>query len=100
MGQFNELKKRLLLLKKNTKIYLNKKNLYNNDLIKYYFFLSLLIIFSIFSSFQQAQYYYDGLHWGDRVANAKDLLNGRLPYKDFFINYFRFTVSNHLFNLP
>lgn len=74
---------------------MNKKNLYNNDLIKYYFFLSLLIIFSIFSSFQQAQYYYDGLHWGDRVANAKDLLNGRLPYKDFFINYGLITVIIH-----
>ena len=74
---------------------MNKKKLYNKDLIKYYFFLTILVIFSFLSSLEQAKYYYDGLHWGDRIANAKDLLDGRLPYKDFFINYGLVTVIIH-----
>ena len=54
------------------------------------------IIF-IFHSCWQAQYVYDGHHWGLMASNANDLLKGKIPYKEIFIQYGLFTTIIHAF---
>ncbi len=63
-----------------------------------YQFLAILIaIFSFFISIWQAQYIYDGHHWGLMASNAKDLLEGKTPYRDIFVQYGLFTTIIHSF---
>ena len=63
----------------------------------YKYIAILIAIFSFFISIWQAQYIYDGHHWGLMASNAKDLLDGKTPYKDIFIQYGLFTTIVHLF---
>ena len=49
-------------------------------------------IFSFVGSIYQGSYIYDGFHWGLISSNAQDLLNGKKPYKDFFVHYGFLTV--------
>jgi hypothetical protein len=54
----------------------------------YTFFLFLAISsFIVFGSIWQGYYNYDPLHWGLRLSEAKDLFEGRLPYKEVCIVY-------------
>jgi len=59
----------------------------------WFFFLIALIDF--FYSVSLYQYIYDGHHHGYMFANANDLLNGRLPYKEIFIQYGILTTLLH-----
>ena len=59
---------------------------------------TIVIIISIFSftiSVWQSQYVYDGHHWGLMASNANDLLRGKLPYREIFIQYGIFTTIIH-----
>ena len=59
---------------------------------------TIVIIISIFSftiSIWQSQYVYDGHHWGLMASNATDLLRGKLPYREIFIQYGIFTTLIH-----
>ena len=50
----------------------------------------IILFFSLFSfvgSVYQGSYIYDGFHWGLVASNAQDLLNGKQPYKEFFVHY-------------
>ena len=58
----------------------------------------IVIIISIFSfiiSVWQSQYIYDGHHWGLMASNAADLLRGKVPYKEIFIQYGLITTIIH-----
>ena len=52
-----------------------------------FFFILILSFFSFLISIYQAQYYYDGHHWGLMLSNAIDLINGKKPYEEIFIQY-------------
>ena len=57
---------------------------------KNWFFWTLAIFFCLYSflgSLNQGRFNYDGYHWGLVASNAKDFLEGKLPYKDFFVHY-------------
>ena len=61
-----------------------------------------LIIFPIISfigGIWQAQYTNDGYHWGFIFANALDLINGKVPFKEFFIEYGIFSTAIHALSL-
>ncbi len=61
-------------------------------------FLAIVIpLFSFLISIWQSQYVYDGHHWGLMVSNANDLLKGKAPYKEIFIQYGLFTTIIHAF---
>jgi len=49
-------------------------------------FISLGVVVIGFSDWQ-ARYNYDPHHWGLMLSNAKDLIIGRTPYKEIFIQY-------------
>ena len=50
--------------------------------------LNYLLIFSFFIySIYIIRYQYDGHHIGLVYSNALDFINGRLPYKEIFIQY-------------
>ena len=59
---------------------------YLNDKIYIFLSLLLLILFSI-RSIDTLSYIYDGGHHGSIYLNALEILNGKLPYKDFFSQY-------------
>ena len=59
---------------------------YLNDKIYIFLSLLLLILFSIRST-DTLSYIYDGGHHGSIYLNALEILNGKLPYKDFFSQY-------------
>ena len=54
-------------------------------------------LFSFLISIWQSQYVYDGHHWGLMASNANDLLKGKAPYKEIFIQYGLFTTIIHAF---
>ena len=56
---------------------------------KKYIYYSLLIfpIISFIGGMWQGQYTNDGYHWGFIFSNALDFLDGKLPYKEIFIQY-------------
>lgn len=61
--------------------YISKRN---------WFFWTIVVLFCLYSligSIAQGKYTYDGYHWGLVASNAKDLLDGKIPYKDFFVHY-------------
>ncbi len=47
----------------------------------------ILPILSLIGGLWQNQFIYDGYHWGFIHTNALELLNGRLPYKEIFLEY-------------
>jgi hypothetical protein len=55
----------------------------------------LLILFFFFYSVFVIRYHYDGHHIGLIYSNATDLINGKLPYKEIFIQYGFLTTLIH-----
>ena len=53
------------------------------------------MFYSLYFSVVQGSYIYDGYHWGLVASNANDLINGKLPYKDFFVHYGFLTTLIH-----
>ena len=66
---------------------------------KYYFFLFLLILSSSIFSIFFLQYVYDGHHHGLMYSNAIDLLNGKSPFKEIFIQYGLLSTIFHSLSL-
>ena len=63
-----------------------------SNLSKYYFLIPIIpFIYSLFFS----TYIYDGYHYGLMFSNALDLNNGKLPYKEIFIEYGYLTTLIH-----
>jgi|MDTC01.2.fsa_nt_gb hypothetical protein len=69
----------------------------NSFLLKEKYFIGslFLIIVSFFYSAYIYLYAYDGHHHGYIYSNAIDLINGRLPYKEIFIQYGILTTIIH-----
>ena len=65
--------------------------------LKNHIYYSLLIfpIISFFGGIWQGQYINDGYHWGFIFSNAGDFLDGKLPYKEIFIQYGLFSTLIH-----
>jgi len=65
--------------------------------LKKYIYYSLLIfpIISFIGGMWQGQYTNDGYHWGFVFSNALDFLDGKLPYKEIFIQYGIVTTLIH-----
>jgi len=59
------------------------------------FILLFFPIISFFGCLWQGQYTYDGYHWGFIFSNALDLLEGKEPYKEIFIQYGLFSTLIH-----
>ena len=61
-----------------------------------YFYLSLFIIFIFFLYASNSyRFIYDGHHHGLVFSNALDILNGKKPYKEIFIQYGLITTFLH-----
>ena len=58
---------------------ISKKNIYYG--------LMLFPIVSLLGGLWQGQYTNDGYHWGFVFSMALDILDGKLPYKEIFIQY-------------
>ena len=58
-------------------------------ILKKHIYYSLLIfpIISFVGGMWQGQYTNDAYHWGFIFSNALDILDGKLPYKEIFIQY-------------
>lgn len=70
----------------------------NKDL-NFYSLLTLAVIpvISAFISVYQAQFAYDGFHWGLLIFNAKQFLKGEILYQDIFVHYgFLTTILNSI----
>ena len=70
-------------------------------LLKKYIYCSLLIlpIISFLGGMWQGQYINDGYHWGFIFSNAIDIIDGKLPYKEIFIQYGVLSTLIHAFIL-
>ena len=65
-----------------------------------YNLLNILTLFSfLIYSAVFIRYHYDGHHIGLQYSNALDLLNGKKPYKEIFIQYGILTTFIHSFIL-
>jgi hypothetical protein len=51
------------------------------------YILTLFPIISFFGGLWQGQFTYDGYHWGFMLSNALDLISGKTPYKEIFLEY-------------
>ena len=62
---------------------------------------SLLIfpIISFVGGLWQGQYTDDGYHWGFMFSNALDIINGKIPFKEIFIEYGIFSTIIHSLTL-
>ena len=69
--------------------------------LKKHIYYSLLIfpLISFFGGIWQGQYINDGYHWGFIFSNALDLLDGKLPYKEIFIQYGLLSTLIHALTL-
>ena len=76
-----------LILNNTSENYLKK--LYFLSKKKWFFWIVAIFfcLYFLLGSLSQGRYVYDGFHWGLLASNANDLLNGKLPYKDFFVHY-------------
>ena len=54
---------------------------------KYYSLTILISLISFFLSVYYSQFHYDGHHFGLVYDNAKDLIDGKKPYKEIFLLY-------------
>lgn len=61
--------------------------------------MGCIIILMILLSYLQGLYHVDPHHAGLMLSNALDLLNGKLPYKDIFIQYGVLTTIIHAASL-
>ena len=53
------------------------------------------LLASVAASLWQGQYTIDHVHWGLMLSNAQDLVGGRVPYRDIFIQYGFLTTVVH-----
>ncbi len=62
-----------------------KNEIINNKIL----FLIILVVISIFAlrSLTYLSHIYDGVHHGSIFQNSLEILNGQLPYKDYFSQY-------------
>lgn len=60
-------------------------------------FLSFITLITL-GTLWQGQYNYDPHHWGLMLSNAKDLFEGKHPYKDIYIQYGFLTTVIHAFS--
>ena len=66
------------------------------NILKNLSYLNYLILFVFFFySIYIIRYQYDGHHFGLMYSNAIDLINGKLPYKEIFIQYGFLTTIIH-----
>lgn len=65
------------------------------NLLNYDFFSILIILLGFFYSLNFYTYVYDPHHHGLIFSNAIDLLNGKIPYKEIFIQYGLLTTFFH-----
>ncbi|QDD01782.1 glycosyltransferase family 39 protein [Candidatus Methylopumilus planktonicus] len=72
-----------------------KKSHYS--LFSAFFFFSLITLITL-GTLWQGQYSYDPIHWGLMLSNAKDLFEGKMPYKDIYIQYGFLTTAIHAFS--
>ena len=71
-------------------------NFLRDNILKNLYYLNYLLIFSFFLfSIYVIRYQYDGHHIGLIYSNALDLINGKLPYKEIFIQYGFLTTLIH-----
>lgn len=68
-----------------------------------FFIFFLLAILVLLGTFFRAKYHIDPHHWGLMLSNSKDLVVGRVPYREIFIQYGILTtiihsISYYLFN--
>lgn len=61
------------------------------------FLLSFITLITL-GTLWQGQYNYDPHHWGLMLSNAKDLFEGKHPYKDIYIQYGFLTTVIHAFS--
>jgi hypothetical protein len=59
------------------------------------FICALCLVFVLFFSIFQGLYSTDPHHWGLMFSNAKDLYDGKTPYKEIFIQYGILTTIIH-----
>ena len=73
-------------------------NFLNNKILKNLYILNYLLIFFFFLySIYTLRYQYDGHHIGLIYSNSIDLIKGKLPYKEIFIQYgFLTTLINSI----
>ena len=62
----------------------------NSDYINYLFFFCFFLY-----SLYIVKHHYDGHHLGLLYSNAQDLINGKIPYKEIFIQYGFLTTLIH-----
>jgi hypothetical protein len=65
----------------------------SNNALKLASFVVFITVVSV--SIWQGSYNYDPHHWGLMFSNAKDLYDGKIPYKEIFIQYGFFTTLVH-----
>ena len=53
----------------------------------YFIFITFLLILFAHRSLSYLSHIYDGGHHGSLFQNALEILNGKLPYKDYFSQY-------------
>ena len=58
-------------------------------------FFTIIPLISFFIGIWAGQFVYDGYHWGFIYANALDLLQGKIPFKEIFIQYGLLTTIIH-----
>ena len=56
-------------------------------MVKKNIYLLIFPIISFIGGLWQNQYIYDGYHWGFIFSNALDLIEGKIPYKEIFLEY-------------
>jgi len=54
---------------------------------KYDFLVYIVCLLSIIGGVWNGQYINDGYHWGFIYSNSIDFINGKQPFKDFFLEY-------------
>lgn len=72
-----------------------KKTQYS--LFSAFLFFSFITLITL-GTLWQGQYSYDPHHWGLMLSNAKDLFEGKIPYKDIYIQYGFLTTAIHAFS--
>ena len=68
-----------------------------HSLFSVFFFFSFITLITL-GTLWQGQYNYDPHHWGLMLSNAKDLFEGKLPYKDIYIQNGFLTTVIHTFS--
>ena len=76
---------------------MNSNNIAEHNYLKKNYTLIILPIISFLGGIWQGQYTDDGYHWGFIFSNALNLIDGKEPYNEIFIQYgFFSTLLNSL----